>query len=91
MRMIGLLCLVILLVAVVMSAITVVWTRHQSRVLFVQLTQLQGQRDALNIEYGQLELEQATWAEPRRIDSEARTKLSMFMPRPQDVQLVRQP
>jgi cell division protein FtsL len=91
MRLIGLLCLVILLVAVVMSAITVVWTRHQSRVLFVQLTQLQGQRDALNIEYGQLELEQATWAEPRRIDSEARTKLGMFMPRPQDVQLVRQP
>jgi cell division protein FtsL len=91
MRVIGLLFLVIMLVAVLVSAVAVVWTRHQNRVLFVQLTQLQGQRDALNIEYGQLELEQATWAEPRRIDSEARTKLSMFMPRPQDVQLVRQP
>jgi cell division protein FtsL len=91
MRLIGLLCLVILLAAVMVSAITVVWARHQTRVLFVQLTQLQGQRDALNIEYGQLELEQATWAEPRRIDSEARTKLGMFMPSPQDVRLVRQP
>jgi cell division protein FtsL len=79
------------LAVTMVSAVAVVWTRHQSRVLFVQLTQLQGQRDALNIEYGQLELEQATWAEPRRIDSEARTKLSMFAPRPQDVQLVRQP
>jgi cell division protein FtsL len=90
MRAIGVFCLLILLGAVMVSAIAVVWTRHQSRVLFVQLTQLQGQRDELNIEYGQLELEQATWAEPRRIDNEARTKLGMFMPRPQDVRLVQQ-
>lgn len=90
MKAIGVFCLLLLLSAVMVSAIAVVWTRHQSRVLFVQLTQLQGQRDALNIEYGQLELEQATWAEPRRIDNEARTKLAMFMPRPQDVRLVQQ-
>jgi len=89
--MMGVFFLLLLLAAVMVSAIAVVWTRHQSRTLFVQLTQLQGQRDALNIEYGQLELEQATWAEPRRIDSEARTKLGMLSPRPQDVQLVRQP
>jgi cell division protein FtsL len=91
MKMIGLFCLIVLLVAVMVSAVTVVWTRHQARVLFVQLTQLQGQRDALNIEFGQLELEQATWAEPRRIDNEARTKLGMFVPSPQDVHLVQQP
>ncbi|HMH66908.1 MAG TPA: cell division protein FtsL, partial [Pinirhizobacter sp.] len=42
----------------------------------------------LNIEYGRLELEQATWAEPARIDAEAR-KLGMLDPRPQDIQLVR--
>ncbi|HUB89886.1 MAG TPA: cell division protein FtsL [Dyella sp.] len=90
MRAVGIFSLLILLAAVMVSAIAVVWTRHQSRTLFVQLSQLQRERDALNIEYGQLELEQATWAEPRRIDSEARTKLGMFAPRPQDVQLVRQ-
>jgi cell division protein FtsL len=91
MRMVGIFCLLLVLIAMMVSAVAVVWTRHQSRVPFVQFTQLQGQRDELNIEYGQLELEQATWAEPRRIDDEARTKLGMFMPRPQDVQLVRQP
>jgi cell division protein FtsL len=90
MKAIGVFCLLLLLSAVMVSAIAVVWTRHQSRVLFVQLPQLQGQRDDLNIEYGQLELEQATWAEPRRIDSEARTKLDMVIPRPQDVRLVQQ-
>jgi len=88
-KAIGIFSLLLLLAAVMVSAIAVVWTRHQSRALFVQLSQLQSQRDALNIEFGQLELEQATWAEPRRIDSEARTKLGMFTPRPQDVQLVR--
>jgi len=89
MRAVGIFSLLLMLVAVMVSAIAVVWTRHQSRALFVQLSQLQSQRDELNIEYGRLELEQATWAEPRRIDNEARTKLNMFAPRPQDVQLVR--
>lgn len=89
MRAIGGAALVILLLAVLVSAIGVVWTRHESRVLFVELTRLQNQRDELNIEYGRLELEQATWAEPRRIDQEARSKLGMVTPKPQDIQLVR--
>ncbi|MGN2249032.1 cell division protein FtsL [Frateuria edaphi] len=89
MRALGGVTLVILLLAVLASAIGVVWTRHESRVLFVDLTRLQNQRDELNVEYGRLELEQATWAEPRRIDEEARSKLGMVTPRPQDIQLVR--
>jgi cell division protein FtsL len=90
MKAVGVLGLLIMLGAVMVSAIAVVWTRHQSRVLFVQLTQLQGQRDDLNIEYGKLELEQATWAEPRRIDNEARNKLGMAMPSPQNIRLVQE-
>jgi cell division protein FtsL len=89
MKAIGAVFLLLLLAAVLVSAIGVVWTRHESRVLFVELTRLQNQRDDLNIEYGKLELEQATWAEPRRIDEEARGKLGMVAPRPQDIQLVR--
>jgi cell division protein FtsL len=76
------------LIAALASALGVVWTRHESRVLFVQLTGLQNQRDDLNIEYGKLELEQATYAEPRRIDDEARQKLGMISPRPQDIRLL---
>jgi cell division protein FtsL len=88
MRAVGAFFLLILLGVVLVSAVGVVWTRHESRVLFVDLTRLQDQRDDLNIEYGRLELEQATWAEPARIDAEAR-KLGMLDPRPQDIQLVR--
>ena len=89
MKVLGGLFMLILVAAVLSSAIAVVWTRHESRVLFVELTRLQNQRDELNIEYGRLELEQATWAEPRRIDQEARSKLGMVNPQPQDIQLVR--
>ena len=89
MKAIGVLCLLMLLAAVLASALGVVWTRHESRVLFVSLTALQNQRDELNIEYGKLELEQATYAEPRRIDDEARQKLGMVDPRPQDIRLLR--
>jgi cell division protein FtsL len=78
-----------LLLAALASAVGVVWTRHESRVLFVQWTGLQNQRDELNIDYGKLELEQATYAEPRRIDEEARQRLGMIDPRPQDIRLLR--
>jgi cell division protein FtsL len=80
--------LLLLLAGVLLSAIGVVWTRHESRVLFITLTDLQNQRDALNIDYGRLELEHATYAEPSRINQEARRKLGMHAPRPQDIQLV---
>lgn len=89
MKAIGVLTLVALLIAMLASAIGVVWTRHESRALFVNLTTLQNQRDELNIEYGKLELEQATYAEPRRINDEARQKLGMVEPRPQDTRLLR--
>ncbi|MEO7067792.1 MAG: cell division protein FtsL [Rhodanobacter sp.] len=85
----GVFVMLLLLVAVLVSALGVVWTRHESRVLFVNLTTLQNQRDTLNIDYGRLELEQATYAEPRRIDEEAREKLGMLDPRPQDIRLLR--
>jgi cell division protein FtsL len=88
MKAIGVFVLLALLLAVLSTAIGVVWTRHESRVLFVNLTALQNQRDDLNIEYGKLELEQATYAEPRRIDDEARQQLGMVEPRPQDIRLL---
>jgi len=88
MKAIGTLVMLMLLAAVLASALGVVWTRHESRVLFVALTTLQNQRDETNIEYGKLELEQATYAEPRRIDDEARMKLGMVTPAPQDIRLL---
>ncbi len=79
----------LLLALVLASAIGVVWTRHQNRVLFVELTQLQKQRDALNVEFGRQEIEQATWAEPSRIERIAREQLGLIDPPADAIRLLR--
>lgn len=70
----------LLVVAVIGSAITVVWARHEHRQLFVELSRLERERDELNIEFGRLQLEQATWADTSRIEDVARTRLGMVEP-----------
>ncbi|WJW76851.1 cell division protein FtsL [Thiohalobacter sp. IOR34] len=74
---------------VIGSAIGVVYAKHRSRTLFVELQGLQAERDALNIEWGQLQLEQSTWATHGRIEDLARSRLGMVIPAPEQVVIVR--
>lgn len=69
-----------LLVGVVASGIAVVDARQQSRRLFVTLSALETERDELNIEFGRLQLEQATWVESNRLEQVARNQLGMVFP-----------
>jgi cell division protein FtsL len=80
---------VLLVLANVASAIAVVFARHEHRQLFIQLTTLEKARDELNIEFGRLQLEQATWAESNRIDQVAREKLGMKFPESNEIVVVR--
>ncbi|MGH8401438.1 MAG: cell division protein FtsL [Gammaproteobacteria bacterium] len=70
----------LLLLAVLLSAFAVIDARHENRVLFAQLQQSRQQRDALNIEWGQLLLEQSTWSTHARIEQMATQKLDMELP-----------
>ena len=81
--------LALLIVANIASAIAVVYARHQHRQLFVELSRLEKARDSLNIEFGRLQLEQATWAESNRIDQIARNKLGMKFPEADEIVVVR--
>jgi cell division protein FtsL len=90
MKAVGALAVAVLLPAVVASGIAVVWARHQDRAAFVELSNLQNQRDALNVEFGRLELEQATWASPSRIENIARAQLGMISPPPASVEMIRE-
>lgn len=72
--------LAVLLLANIASALGVVYARHRHRQSFTELTVLQKERDKLNIEFGRLQLEQATWAESNRIDQVARNRLGMKFP-----------
>lgn len=67
----------VLLPVVLSSALGVVYAKHQSRKLFVQLNELQQQRDAMNVQWGQLQLELSTWATNGRIEQVARKRLRM--------------
>jgi cell division protein FtsL len=82
--------LVVLILANVLSAIGVVFARHEHRQLFIALTALEKNRDELNIEFGRLQLEQATWAESNRIDQVARERLGMKFPEAGDIVVVRE-
>ncbi len=82
MKKLGYAILLLLLVAVVASAIGVVYARQESRTMFVELTRLTAERDDLNFEYGRLELEQATAAEANRVEQIARSRFGMVSPQP---------
>jgi cell division protein FtsL len=83
------LLLVVLIAATMASALAVVYARHQHRQLFVQLSRLEKARDELDIEFGRLQLEQATWAESNRIDQVARDRLGMKFPEGAEIVVVR--
>ena len=73
----------------VTGTIAVVHARHAHRQAFVELSRLQNARDELNIEFGRLQLEQATWAESNRVDQVARMRLGMVFPRTEDIVVLR--
>ena len=73
----GSILIVALAVAVVISAMGVVYAKHHSRKLFVELNTLHQQRDRINVEWGQLQLELNTWASHARIEKLARKNLNM--------------
>ncbi|MBU2678240.1 MAG: cell division protein FtsL [Gammaproteobacteria bacterium] len=67
-------------VVCVFSAIALVYTKHDARKLFVELETLTQERDALNIEWGQLQIEQSTWAQHARIEQVATEDLALVRP-----------
>lgn len=75
-------------VAVLATALGVVRARHEARGLFVQLEQLAAERDRLNIEWGQLQLEQSAWSNHGFVEQVASDKLQMTLPRPDEVRIV---
>jgi cell division protein FtsL len=81
--------LVVLVLAVVGTAVGVVDARQQHRMAYIELSRLQAERDELDIEFSRLQLEQATWSEPNRIEQVATERLGMQFPEAADVVVLR--
>jgi cell division protein FtsL len=78
----------LLWLAVLASAASAVYCEHRARELFIQLEALNGRRDNLQIEWGQLQLEQSAWSSHAFVERVASARLHMAMPAPQSIVVV---
>lgn len=74
---------------VFISALKVVETRHQTRLLVVELQGMKNQHDELEREWTRLLLEQGTWSIHGRVEQIARNRLNMTVPPPADMKHIR--
>lgn len=77
-----------LLAVLVLCSLSLVTSRHQARKLFVELGREQARGRAYDTEFGQLQLEQSTWAMPVRVEKIAREQLKMQIPGPRRIEVV---
>jgi cell division protein FtsL len=78
----------VLLLLLILCALALVTSQHHARKLYVELQKEQELAKQLEIEWGQLQLEQSTWAMHARIEKIATRSLNMGNPPPSRVQVV---
>ena len=79
----------LLLVLLAVCALGLVTSQHKARKLFTELEREQARTKALDVEWGQLELETRTWALPARVDKLARERREMRAPDPRQIHVLR--
>ncbi len=70
------------------SAASAIYCKHRARQMFVELEALNARRDNLEIEWGQLQLEQSAWSTHAFVERVASAKLRMAMPPPKQIEIV---
>jgi cell division protein FtsL len=83
------LILILVLAAVISSALGVVYTRHQSRLLAVELGALEARQDEGLAEWSRLQIEQGWLADASQIEKTARGVLQMQEPETTHILVVR--
>ncbi len=78
----------LMVAAVIGSAVALVYARHEARQKFFAIERLHAERDELNIEWGQLQLEQSTWADANRVEQIATRELGMSFVAPRDIVVI---
>jgi len=78
----------LLLLVLIVCALGLVTSQHESRKLFTRLEREQERARALDVEFGQLQLESSTWGLHSRVEKIAAGKLGMRAPDPRRVRMV---
>ena len=81
----------ILFAILIICSLGLVSSQHQARKLFISLEEENDRAKQLEVEHGQLQLEQSTWAMHTRIEKIATQTLRMRAPDARHVQLVPSP
>jgi len=80
---------VLLLAAVVLCALSVVTSQHKARKLYIELQKQKEHAQQMEVEWGQLQLEQSTWAALTRVEKIAVQQLQMQFPKSGQIQFIR--
>ncbi len=79
----------LLLFMVIICALSVVTSQDKARKLFAELQKEKDRSQQMEVEWGQLQLEQSTWAMSARVEKIAVDKLQMQVPKGRQVQFIR--
>jgi cell division protein FtsL len=79
----------LLVLGVIISCIGVVYARHEGRKQFVELQALGYEKDRMDVEWGQLQLEQSTLTTQGQVEHAARSRLGMISPAPEQVVILK--
>jgi cell division protein FtsL len=74
--------------AVLASAAGAIYCEHRARDLFIALETLNARRDNLQIEWGQLQLEQSAWSSHAFVERVASTRLHMATPPAKNIEII---
>ena len=78
----------VLLAVLTACSLGLVTSQHQARKLFTELEHQQERATQLDVEWGQLQLEQSTWAMHARVEKIARNQLHMNVPDAKRIEVV---
>lgn len=69
-----------LLLALLVSAMAVIYSKYYSRLLFIEIQKQEAALDQYEVEWGQLQLELTTLTEENRVELVAQNKLKLVIP-----------
>jgi cell division protein FtsL len=70
----------VLVAMLMISAIAVIYSKYQSRLLFIEIQKKDKELDDYEVEWGRLQLELTTLTEENRVEIEARKRLMLTLP-----------
>lgn len=76
---------VLLLILVLGSALSVIYSKYRSRQVFVEVQKLESGLDRYEVDWGKLQLELTTLTEQNRVERLARSKLRLEMPQRENI------